>query len=234
MPILTVQFVGTCIHFDRTKNSDLGLPVPYRIVIPRTNGPLQVGDCSLSLTPALQLPDGSQISLNGVRMFIEDSGTSAPVVSLPCRPHLKKIWSEMVLNRDVVLNGAPPAAAYFDISSGNIDPFRLELSAGAQLTLDLPSPAALMMESFGTVSRIDITLPSTIVINNYSVLLTNPAPADSASHELALSFLVANELPPPERATNLSNAIGVIIDCLGPTFDYFEVGGPGCSNSQFP
>ncbi len=238
MATLTVKFAGICIHFDSTRNPGLGLPVPYRVVVPRTDGVLQVGGFGLRLDPVLQLPDGRNIGLNGVRMFIDSTLTSSPLVNLTCPPSLTQIWPEMVLNTDVVLNLAPPAAAHFDIAGGNFTHFNQDQSAGAKWEVELESSTAVLkMESSGSVTSIFIGLPNEITINNYSVLVPSvppPAPIGSIEAELALNFLVAMELPPfPGIASSLNVAIGNIIDCVH-ALPRFEAGGPGCSNSQFP
>ena len=240
MATLTINFVGTCTHFD--KNTDLGfdLPVPYRVVFPRTDtttittegldGPVSF---TFALQPQLRLPDQT-IGLNGVRMYIDGDMTLEPGRGPSCIPHLRAIWPDMELNRPMVLDGSSPAAAYFDVFGGTINGFNERESAAASLTIEVSSPTAvLVMQGFDeTFAReIPITLPQTITIESHPLSTPEVEPGDlpGQAAEIQLNFLVAAQMPPP-LLPGVDEKIRQIVDCLSLPGD----AGPGCSNSQYP
>lgn len=236
MAQLTIQFLGICTHFNNKTDLGFPLPVPHRVVFTQTDAAtIRVGadTFTFQLHPELQLPNNITIPLTGQRMFI--AGTTKlqpPDLASGCIPHLKIIWPGMELNLAAVLDGASPAAAYFDIFGGDVSGFDHTSSAAGLLTLDLDTPAVLVIESFDGLTRteIPIDLPQTIVIENHPTPAVDISDTSGQEAELQLNFLVAKPFPPPPFA-NMDQQLLNIVECLQPKE---RDAGPGCSNSQYP
>lgn len=238
MAQLTIQFLGICTHFNNKTDLGFPLPVPHRVVFTQTDAAtISVGTDSYTfqLHPELQLPDNVTIPLTGQRMFI--AGTTKlqpPDLASGCIPHLKTIWPGMELSLAAVLDGASPAAAYFDIFGGDVSGFNHTSSAAGLLTLDLDSPAMLVIESFDGLTRkeIPIDLPQTILIENHPIPGVDISDTPGQEAELQLNFLVATQFPPPPLAS-MDQQLLNIVECLKNQPKEKDAG-PGCSNSQYP
>lgn len=233
MNILTVEFHGMCVHFNREGNPSLGLPAAHRVVLTYLpNGLHWNGHKIQEHLPEVTVNDeplaislGATLSLG---QLMDESRMSS---TFRCPPSLLSVHPDMVLNVPVIVDEAPPAAIYFDINEGVLNGIDIGGSAGTKLTIETEAAEAVLNidQWDGTSFSLTIGLPATIVVSN----MTKEKKFDDDA-DFIISFAVGKPFPPEptEKFTGrLKTALEAAMGCL--KSDSQDIG-PGCSNSQFP
>jgi hypothetical protein len=250
MGTLEIGFIGINTQFYATEN--LLLPVPARFVfvggtaggtVPDHQPSISAEDADGEPVDFSEVPcverdaeDATRYWLRGVTMRVL-AGGPVPVNRPPCLPSLRFIYPPMVLNGPVILSGAPPARAYFDVLGGTMTNFLSGESVATLLRLDAAEENVVLQFQCwdGPITNVTIKTPALVVVKNEAV--------DSSDDEdFLLSYGIATRTPTREEVPLLTPVLDAAVACAAsqtamlPIFRNYGMSalGPECSNSGYP
>jgi hypothetical protein len=228
MAQLTIDFHGICTHLGQAANPDL--PVPYRVVVPQSNGPNQWQTFNLgSLTPTLTINDGPPVT--GPLILTIAGGSGGPPIDVvpSALPDL-----EETVPSGITINPAPRAyaasptggALYIDLqTSGTMTV--IEESEGktlaARFTTEIGPPITATLSQGNAVTTLTWSQDTAVMVTNSPQnMVLEP---EFYGQQVLLGLLAVNPDVPP--GSGFPAPIGSL-----PML--WEPNQPGCSNSQWP
>jgi len=237
---ITIHFQGICVNFSQSAHP--ALPVQHRIVLPRVDKHLPLLQNQLipphfaalsfpmsdvppipPTVPVMEMSGTAILPLTGGVLHVNNPANTSftlDPITFPLIPNLTTLSEGTIGPPDEeVLFGSNPfaAACWFNVNAGTVGSKDMEGERQTTVEVETDGDPVLMWKPFPSVIWTEIVFP---LRSGVTVLVQNSSLNEFNSHfHFLLNYLTAADLPP-------------IMGIPGPPLH--DIGGPGCSNSNYP